>query len=114
MSTGVRCPRCGLSVSGQAGCQHLCWTPNRGGLVEFAKSVLYSSPVTKRRGSRPGEIPPAWWQEHRDWLLGQVAFRLDALEGYCFGDLSEIDRLCMDIWHRFAPEPARAGPQPVQ
>ena len=107
MNNAVTCPRCQLGVEGTAGCQHLRWTPDRGSPVEFAKHIVQSSPYTKGRGFRPDSIPPSWWETKQDWLLDRILARLDVAGGYCFGDIADIDGLCMDIWHEIAPDADR-------
>jgi hypothetical protein len=42
-------------------------------------------------------------------LLERIPARLCVADGYVFGDWSDLDMLCMDVWHRFAPEPSRTG-----
>ncbi len=110
MIVDVRCPRCGQDAEEGSGCRHLRWAPERGGPIEFAKSVLVSSPCTKGSGFEAASIRREWWESHHEWLLERIMARLDVADGYCFGDPVEIDRLCLDIWHRFAPEPERAAP----
>ena len=107
MSVDVRCPRCGQGVEGKAGCRHLRWTPDRGGPVEFTKYVLETSPYTEGRGFHAGSIPSTWWEPRLDWLLERILIRLDVVDDYCFGDPVDLDLLCLDVWHRFAPEPER-------
>ncbi len=107
MSKPINCPQCGLGVEGTAGCPHLRWTPNRGSPIELAKHVLQSSPYTKGRGFSADSIPESWWEPQQDWLLERIFARLDVVGGFCFGDLVDLDRLCMDIWHAFAPDPER-------
>jgi hypothetical protein len=92
-------------------CVHLRWTPDRGGPIDFAKFVVQTSPYTERRRQQPGRIPQAWWEQHYDWLLDRIHVRLDVADGYCFGDAADLDGLCMDIWHEFAPEPERSLPR---
>ncbi len=50
-----------------------------------------------------------WWESQYDWLLKRIVTRLDVIEGHCFGSPAELDRLCLDIWQRFSPEPERVG-----
>lgn len=59
----------------------------------------------------PADIPSGWWESQHDWLLERILARLAVADGYCFGEPVDLDRLCMDIWHRYAPEPERAGPR---
>lgn len=109
MTMEVRCPRCGQVAERRRGCQHLRWVPERGGPVEFAQHVVKTSPYTGRRGFSPGDIPSVWWESHHDWLLERILARLDVIDGYCFADPADLDHLCLDIWHLFAPETERAG-----
>ncbi|MCH7718188.1 MAG: hypothetical protein IIB21_01850 [Chloroflexi bacterium] len=39
--------------------------------------------------------------------MERILLRLDVVDGYCFGDPADLDLLCLDVWHRFAPEPKR-------
>jgi len=75
--------------------------PVRGGPIEFAKSVLAATP---REGLRVSSIPAEWWEAEFNWLLDRIMARLDVVDGYCFGDQDEVDRLCMDIWHRLTTD----------
>ncbi len=110
MSIDVRCPRCGEVVEGDDGCRHLRWVPRRGGPIDFAKRVVETSPYTAGRGFIASRLPEEWWESQHDWLLDRIVTRLDVVDGYCFGDPAELDRLCLDIWERFAPQPEPAGP----
>ena len=105
MTSNVRCPRCGMAADGWTGCQHLRWAPQRGGPLEFAKAVLAARPITQGSGLRASTIPQEWWESQYDWLLDRITVRLDVVDGYCFGDPVELDRLRLDIWHQFAPQP---------
>ena len=106
MNADVRCPRCGQGVN-EGGCRHLRWIPKRGGPADFARYVISTSPYTEGRGFQPKSIPSTWWESEEEWLFERILSRLDVLEGYCFGDPVDLDRLCLDIWHRFAPDPER-------
>ncbi len=108
MNQEIRCPRCGEGTS-DASCHHLRWTPRQGGPVDFAQSVIRSSPTTKLGGHRPNAISSTWLESQHDWLLERISIRLDAIDGYCFGEPGEEDLLCLDIWRRFSPEPERAA-----
>jgi len=107
MNDEVRCPRCGGAANDGVGCRHLRWKPERGGPVEFAKFVVVTSPYTSGRGFVAASIPETWWESEYDWLLERILTRLDVINGHCFGDPIDLDRLCIDIWHEFAPDPER-------
>jgi hypothetical protein len=110
MDERIACPHCGHEiVDRMAGCRHLRWTPDRGGPIDFAMYVVFNSPYTSGRGLRAIDIPTKWWEEQYEWLLDRVSTRLSVVDGYVFGEMVDIDLFCMDIWHRFAPEPARVG-----
>lgn len=110
MNADVRCPRCRQAVQEGGGCRHLRWVPKLGGPIDFAKFAVRSSPSTERRGFSASSIPAGWWEAHHDWLLERITVRLDVVDGYCFGEPVDMDRLCLDIWHEFAPEPEPTGP----
>ncbi len=111
MSIEVSCPRCGREVRKTGDCPHVRWAPERGGPIEFARRVLEGSPYTQRRGLKPSSVSAKLWETEHDWLLSLIMTRLDVVEGFCFGEPSELDLLCMDIWHRFAPEADRVAIQ---
>lgn len=94
-------------------CRRLYWTPQRGGPLDFAKFAIETSPYTKRRGFSVKRIFPTWWESQQDWLLERILRHPDVVHGYCFGEPVDLDRLCMDIWHRHSPEPERPGPERV-
>ncbi len=110
MTSGVRCPRCGQAAEKRGGCLHLRWVPGRGDPIDFAKSVIASRPFAEDSGFKVGSIPQEWWESEFEWLMDRLETRLDVIDGYCFGEAVDLDRLRLDIWHRFAPQPERAGP----
>lgn len=109
MTSDVRCPRCGMGVDQGTGCRHLRWVPGRGNPIDFAKSVLAARPITEGDGLTAGAIGQEWWESQYDWLLDRIMVRLDVVDGYCFGDPVDLDRLRLDIWHRFAPQADRGA-----
>jgi hypothetical protein len=104
------CPRCGQQIFFQVGCRHLLWAAEQGGPLEFIRHVLEASPYTEGRGLEASAIPDSWLEERYDWLLERIDARVHIEDGYCFGELVDLDLLCMDVWHAFAPEPVRTGP----
>lgn len=105
MNDAIRCPRCAQSVREVERCRHLRWAPEQGDPLAFAKFAVKTSPCTAARGARPTSISLAWWESQYDWLLERIVTRLDVIGGYCFADPAALDRLCLDIWHRFESEP---------
>lgn len=104
MNSDTRCPRCNHPAAEEPACRHLRWRPERGGPVEFARSIVADRAAS---GSPSASIPQGWLESQYDWLLHQITVRIDVVDGYCFADPGELDRLWLDIMHRFAPEPAR-------
>jgi hypothetical protein len=94
----------------QVGCRHLRWAAEQGGPLDFVRHVLETSPYTEGRGLSASSIPDSWLEAHFDWVLQRIEARVDVEDGYCYSELVDLDLLCMDIWHAFAPEPARAAP----
>ncbi len=105
----VSCTRCGREIVDKIGCRHLRWTPERGGPIDFARYVVHTSPYTQARGLKSMTIPQRWWEVHFDWLLERIEAHMDVHEGFVFGETSDLDLLCMDLWHKIAPEPTRAA-----
>jgi hypothetical protein len=84
--------------------------PRRGDPIDFAKSVVAANPYTDGSGLNAGSIPQEWWESQFDWLMDRITIRLDVVDGYCFGEPVDLDRLRLDIRHRFAPQPDRPDP----
>lgn len=110
MTNGVCCPICGQAAQERGGCRHLRWTPRRGDPIDFAKSVVAANPGTDGSGFNPSSITQEWWESQFDWLMDRITARIEVLDGYCFGDPVDLDRLRLDIRHRFAPQPDRLDP----
>lgn len=110
MTSGVCCPQCGQAAQERGGCRHLRWVPRRGNPIDFAKSVVASRPFAEDKSFTVSSIPQEWWEAQFDWLMDCIEMRFDVIDGYCFGDAVDLDLLRLDIWHRFAPQPERAGP----
>ncbi len=104
MTGEVKCPRCGQPASERPPCRHLRWFPQRGGPIEFARSI-----VADRSTQRlvPTNIPRDWWESQYDWLLERITTRIDVIDGYCFALPGELDLLRLDIKHRYTPGPDR-------
>jgi hypothetical protein len=103
----VRCPICGVYNLPMNYCRHVRWTFDQGDPIEFARFALETSPYTHNRGRRTSEIPNNWWMEHAEWVIERAMLRLEAQDGYVFGELSALDQLARDVWGLFDPEPAR-------
>ena len=104
MNDDIRCPRCAQPAAQKPACNHLRWRPERGGPIDFAKSILREKPVP---GMRASSIPVGWWESQHEWLLDRITTRIEVIDGYCFADSGEMDRLWLDLKHKLAPEPER-------
>ena len=104
MNGDVHCPRCNQSVAQKPSCQHLRWRPEQGGPIDFALSLLKEKPVP---GISLGRVPEGWWESQFDWLFDRITARLDVIDGHCFADSGQLDRLWLDLKHKLAPESVR-------
>jgi hypothetical protein len=103
----VRCPLCGAGNTALGHCKHVRWTFDQGDALDFTNFALETSPYTANRGFRTRDIPKIWWEEHADWLIGQIELRFGVSEGFVFGEIAELDLLARDVWNQFKPDPAR-------
>lgn len=104
----VRCPICAEPNGARFRCRHVRWTFDRGGPLDFVRSVLESSPYISGRGHKASEISSAWLEAHGEWLVERVLLHFDATEGFVFGRLSDTDMLARTIWQAFRPDTERA------
>jgi len=104
---GARCPICSaLNVSGSL-CRHVRWTFDQGDPVDFARFALETSAYRHPRGFRPKDIREPWWAAYGEWIVDRVMQRFEAIDGYVFGEVADLDLLALDIWRQFEPEPTR-------
>ena len=103
----VRCPICGSLNAWMRYCQHVRWTFDQGGPLDFARFAVETSPYIRKRGFEPSVIPDIWWTAWSDWITQQALLRFDARDGYVFGYVGDLDTLSKDIWHEFRPDTAR-------
>ena len=103
----ARCPICGAHNGELKYCRHVRWTFDQGDPIEFTRFAIEMSPYVKARGHSAKEIPAAWWQEHGDWIVERVLTHFDAIEGFVFGELVDLDLLAMEVWKEFHPDRAR-------
>ncbi|HYM16647.1 MAG TPA: hypothetical protein VEZ14_13915 [Dehalococcoidia bacterium] len=103
----VRCPICGLMNAWMRYCPHVRWTFDQGGPLDFARFAIETSPYIRGRGYEPSVIPDMWFNAQGEWIVEQVQLHFDAIDGYVFGHIGDLDVLTMDIWQLFRPDPAR-------
>lgn len=101
----IRCPICAELNARMSYCRHVRWTFDQGDPIDFAHFSIETSPYVRARGFDAGVIPDAWWKEHEEWVIEQVLTRFDAVDGYVFGHVAELDLLSKDIWLEFHPDP---------
>jgi hypothetical protein len=110
---GVPCPICGTPNKTGITCPHQRWTFNRGGPLDFARFALETSPYIRNGGHDARQITTAWLEAHGDWIVDRVLSRLQAIDGYVFGELNDIDHIARDIWKAFSPDPNRPALQRI-
>ena len=101
----VRCPICGELNARMRYCRHVRWTFDQGDPLDFAHFAIETSPYVQARGFTAGIISEAWWKAHAEWIVEQVLIRFDAVDGYVFGHLADLDLLSKDLWLEFRPDP---------
>jgi hypothetical protein len=83
------------------------WTFDQGGPIEFARFALETSPYVRARGHKASEIDATWMQLNGDWVVERVLLHFEAVDGFVFGELANLDNLARDIWKRFRPDSER-------
>ena len=101
----VRCLICGAMNEPMRYCRHVRWTFDQGDPLEFARFAVEMSPYVTVRGAKSSAIPKTWWALNGEWVVEQVQVRFEAIDGYVFGEIADLDLLARDIWKRFRPDP---------
>lgn len=101
----VRCPICAQPNDAHRLCRHVRWTFDQGGPLDFAHYALETSPYVSARGHKPTEIPKVWWQRKAEWIVDMVMLHFDAVDGFVFGEIGDLDLLARDVWKEFHPDP---------
>lgn len=101
----VRCTICGELNARMRYCSHVRWTFDQGQPLDFAHFAIETSRYVQARGFDASTISDAWWKAHAEWVVEQVLARFDAVDGYVFGYLGDLDLLSKDIWLEFRPDP---------
>ncbi len=101
----VRCLICGAMNEPMRYCRHVRWTFDQGDPLDFARFAVETSPYVTARGGKASGIPKTWWALNGPWVVEQVQRRFDAIDGYVFGEIADLDLLARDIWKRFRPDP---------
>ncbi|MDP9238084.1 MAG: hypothetical protein M3P30_11945 [Chloroflexota bacterium] len=107
LSRPVRCPVCAALNEPLKYCRHVRWTFDQGGPLDFAHFALETSPYIHARGHSVRDIPRSWWDAGAEWIVEQVRLHFDAVEGYVFGELGDLDVLARHVWKEFRPDPIR-------
>jgi hypothetical protein len=103
----VRCGICGAMNEPMNYCRHVRWTFEQGDPLDFARFAIETSPYVTARGHKASEITKKWWTMNGPWVVEQVLLRFDAVDGYVFGEIADLDLLARDIWKEFRPDPER-------
>ncbi len=103
----VRCPICAHPNAPMQYCRHVRWTFDQGDPVDFAHFAMETSPYTTARGFSLGTVPRRWWDENVEWVVDQGMLHFDAVDGYVFGELADLDLLARDIWKAIHPDAVR-------
>jgi hypothetical protein len=106
-SQTVRCPICAHPNAPMHYCRHVRWTFDQGDPMDFAHFAMETSPYTKARGFSLDKVPRSWWDENIEWVVDQVMLRFDAVDGYVFGELADLDLLARDVWRAIRPDNVR-------
>jgi hypothetical protein len=106
-AAGVRCPICAEPNEPARFCRHVRWTFNQGGPLDFAAFAIETSPYVRARGHGADDIPRAWFEEHGDSIVDCVLLHFEAVDGFVFGAIADVDLLARDIWREFNPEQER-------
>jgi len=106
-AAAVRCVVCGAMNEPMRYCRHVRWTFDQGDPLDFAHFAIETSPYVTARGAKARDIPRQWWTLNGEWVVEQVALRFDAIDGYVFGEIADLDLLARDIWKRFRPDQER-------
>lgn len=104
----VRCPICAQPNEARRLCRHVRWTFDQGGPIDFASFALETSPYVQARGHSASDIPQSWFALRGDWIIDCVLLHFEAIDGFVFGEVADVDLLARDIWREFHPEPERA------
>ncbi len=105
----VRCLICGAMNERLRYCRHVRWTFDQGDPLDFARFAVETSPYVTARGGKSSDISKKWWALNGAWVVEQVQLHFDAIEGYVFGEIADLDLLARDIWKQFRPDPERAA-----
>ena len=106
-ATPVHCLICGSMNEPMRYCRHVRWTFDQGDPIDFARFAIETSPYVTARGGKSSDISKNWWALNGAWVVEQVQLRFDAVEGYVFGEIADLDLLARDIWKQFRPDPER-------
>lgn len=103
----VRCLICGAPNEPMRYCRHVRWTFDQGDPLDFARFAIETSPYVTARGGKSSDITKKWWTMNGAWVVEQVQLHFDAVDGYVFGEIADLDLLARDIWKQFRPDPER-------
>jgi len=103
----VRCLICGQMNEPMRYCRHVRWTFDQGDPLDFARFAVETSPYVTARSGKSSEISAKWWAVNGAWVVEQVQLRFDAIDGYVFGEIADLDLLARDVWKHFRPDPVR-------
>ncbi len=103
----VRCIICGHVNEPMRYCRHVRWTFDQGDPLDFARFAIETSPYVTARGGKSSDIPASWWELNGEWVVEQVELHFEAMDGYVFGEIADVDLLARDIWKHFRPDPIR-------
>jgi hypothetical protein len=109
----VRCPLCAQMNEARRFCKHVRWTFDQGGPIEFTRFALETSPYVRARGHRASDIDAAWFELNGDWVVERVLVHFEAVDGFVFGELSNLDNLARDVWKQFRPDIERPRMQRI-
>ena len=103
----VRCPICAQPNAPMQHCRHVRWTFDQGDPIDFARFAMETSPYTRTRDYSVRSVSQYWWDANVEWVLDQVMLHFEAVDGYVFGEIADLDLLVRDLWRSIYPESAR-------